>query len=173
VSGVRVYVPATVGALQVLLERRQLPPSTAFAVTPALREAYAVGDQEELEYVAFNVAARASLLLLDDDPGQPRRRVVVACDVPDDDVAVRPDVDRAAVALGVPVSLAAVASLHVDAAEAEAAVAAAAEAVIAADHGTDDAAFTVDEAEGHELLWYATQELEPLLSFFDPPSTGE
>jgi hypothetical protein len=38
-------------------------------------------------------------------------------------------------------------------------VRAAAAAVPAADEGDDDARFTVDGAEGHELLWYATQEL--------------
>jgi hypothetical protein len=41
-------------------------------------------------------------------------------------------------------------------------VAAAADSVIAADAGDDDAAFTVDSAEAHELAWYATQELEYL-----------
>ena len=33
-------------------------------------------------------------------------------------------------------------------------------ALAAADEGDDDARFTVDGAEGHELMWYATQELE-------------
>ncbi|NKY86043.1 DUF6912 family protein [Nocardia veterana] len=37
---------------------------TAFAVTPALREAYASGDEEELAEVAMGEAARASLRLL-------------------------------------------------------------------------------------------------------------
>ena len=34
---------------------------TAYAVTPALREWYAEGDAEELEYAALQEAARASL----------------------------------------------------------------------------------------------------------------
>jgi hypothetical protein len=34
--------------------------------------------------------------------------------------------------------------------------------VTAADAGDDDASFTVDSAEGHELAWYATQELQYL-----------
>ena len=38
-------------------------------------------------------------------------------------------------------------------------VAAAADAIAAADAGDDDASFTVDSAEAHELAWYATQEL--------------
>ena len=32
----------------------------------------------------------------------------------------------------------------------------------AADSGDDDARFVVDGAEGHELLWYASQELPHL-----------
>ena len=42
-------------------------------------------------------------------------------------------------------------------------VRAAADALPAADAGDEDASFTVDGAEGHELGWYATQEL-PYLS---------
>jgi hypothetical protein len=38
----------------------------------------------------------------------------------------------------------------------------AAEAIIAADAGDDDASFAVDSAEAHELAWYATQELQYL-----------
>ena len=52
--------------------------------------------------------------------------------------------------------------MHVDADDAEADVTAAAEALGAADMGDDDARFTVDGAEDHELLWYATQEIPHL-----------
>ena len=41
-------------------------------------------------------------------------------------------------------------------------VRAAAEALDAADAGDEDARFAVDGAEGHELAWYATQELSYL-----------
>ncbi|MCU1596261.1 MAG: uncharacterized protein JWO12_3653, partial [Frankiales bacterium] len=37
------------------------------------------------------------------------------------------------------------------------------DAVIEADLGSEDAAFRVEQAEGHELQWYATQEIGPLL----------
>jgi hypothetical protein len=160
---VRVYIPATLGTLAELLGTTRIPPGTGFAVTPALREWYAEGDLEELEYAALTEAARASLRLLDADPSVPRRRVVLAVDVADADVAWAPDLDRAAVQVGAPIPLKAVASAHVDDPAAEPAVAAAADAVIAADLGSDDAQFLVDEAEGHELLWYATQELPDLL----------
>ena len=53
--------------------------------------------------------------------------------------------------------------MHVDADDAEADVAAAADALGAADTGDDDAQFTVDGAEDHELLWYATQEIPHLI----------
>lgn len=158
----RVYVPATMRTVERLLADRRLPPCTAFAVTPALREWYARGDLEELEYAALTEAARASLRLLDADPDAPRRRVVIAADVPDPDVAPV-DGERAAVRVGAAVPLSAVASAHVDDPVAEPVVATAAEAVLEADLGGEDARFAVDEAEGHELLWYATQELAALL----------
>jgi hypothetical protein len=60
------------------------------------------------------------------------------------------------------VPLAGLASAHIDDAEAGPDVRAAADALEAADAGDDDARFTVDGAEGHELGWYATQELSYL-----------
>jgi hypothetical protein len=35
--------------------------------------------------------------------------------------------------------------------------------VLEADLGSEDAQFVVDQAEGHELAWYATQEIGALL----------
>jgi hypothetical protein len=35
--------------------------------------------------------------------------------------------------------------------------------VVEADLGSLDAAFRMEQAEGHELQWYATQEIGPLL----------
>ena len=58
-----------------------------------------------------------------------------------------------------PVMLADVVSGHVDADGRGADIDAAAAALPAADAGDSDAKFVVDSAEGHELLWYATQEL--------------
>ncbi len=48
---------------------------------------------------------------------------------------------------------------HVDATDAAPDIEAAAAALPAADAGDGDAQFIVDSAEGHELLWYAAQEL--------------
>ena len=82
--------------LRALLVARALTaaPFTAFAVTPGLREWYIGGDSEELEYAAMSDAARASLRLIDADPSAARRRVVLACDVPEAAVTVHDDLDR-------------------------------------------------------------------------------
>lgn len=158
----RVYLPSTLPALAAALRAGEIgpAPATGYAVTPALREWYASGDLEELEYVALMEAARASLRLLAADPGAPARRVVLAGEVPDEQIGRSDDqVHPAAVLVLSPVPMAAVAAGHVDAPDAADDVRAAVTALAAADDGDDDAKFTVDGAEGHELLWYATQEL--------------
>jgi hypothetical protein len=159
----RVYLPSTLPALADVLREGAVGPAPlhGFAVTPALREAYASGDEEELEYVAMLAAARESLRLLRADPAAPRRRVVLAADAEATWTAY--DDEPAAVVITDAIPLAAVASGHVDDEEAEADVAVAADAIAAADAGDEDAEFTVDGAEGHELAWYATQELKTLI----------
>ncbi|MGY1762900.1 DUF6912 family protein [Geodermatophilus sp. SYSU D00779] len=166
----RVYLPATTNVLRTLVDEGRLTgPLTAFAVTPGLREFYALSDagadEEELEYAALLAAARASLRLVDVDPSAARRRVVLAADVPDSAVAEveDPDADRGAVRITGDIALAEVASAHVDGAEAEDDVRAAVDVVLEADLGSEDAQFVVDQAEGHELAWYATQEIGTLL----------
>ncbi|WP_330234324.1 hypothetical protein OHA40_22410 [Nocardia sp. NBC_00508] len=158
---------------------------TAFAVTPALREAYASGDDEELGEVAMAEAARASLRLLaaereaigesedipeSDHPddaapltgGSPvYRRAVVAADVTG--AKLRPDLDDAVVRLAGPISYQQIASVHVDLADAEPQVAKAVDVVDAADLGDTDAEFVLGDAEDHQLAWYAAQELPFLL----------
>ncbi|MFI8089912.1 DUF6912 family protein [Streptomyces sp. NPDC086080] len=166
----RVYVPLTLPGLAEAYRTGRLGdgPFVAYAVTPVLREWYVSDDIEELEYAALSRAALASLRLLAADAGAPRRRVVVAVDVSDG--AARTDPDRGLdpatlgeVRVAGPVRLAEAAAVHVDAQDAEADVAAAADALPAADGGDDDAQFAVDGAEDHELLWYATQEIPSLV----------
>ena len=161
----RVYLPSTLSELRHLLDNGVVgdPPLPGYAVTPALREWYAEGDLEELEYAAMTLAARASVRLLDADQDAVRRRVVVVAEVPDDVVTVAPHVDRAAVKVADPVPLRLVQAVHVDDPSAVPDVTVAADAVIEADLGSEDAAFRVEQAEGHELQWYATQEIGPLL----------
>jgi hypothetical protein len=158
----RVYLPATLPGLAGLLRKAEIGPAPlrAFAVTPMLREAYASGDLEELEYVAMTQAARASLRLLAADPDAPRRRVVLAADVPDENIGHNGGFSEPTVVeVSEPVPLARVVAGHVDDLLAVPDVAKAAAALHAADSGDDDARFVVDGAEGHELLWYASQEL--------------
>ncbi len=166
----RVYLPATTTVLRTLVDQGALPgPHTAFAVTPLLRRFYelsdAEADLEELEYAALLAAARASLRLIDIDPTAARRRVVVAADVPDS--AVRPiddpDTDRGAARVETDIRVRDVASAHIDGADAEDDVRAAVNVVLEADLGSEDAQFVVDQAQGHELAWYANQEMGPAL----------
>jgi hypothetical protein len=170
----RVYVPLTLPGLAEAYKAGELGggPLVAYAVTPALREWYLSDDIEELEYAALSRAALASLRLLAADAGAPRRRVVVAVDVPDGAATADPDRGLDPAALGEvrvagSIRLAKAASVHVDAGDAEADVAAAADALEAADGGDDDAQFVVDGAEDHELLWYATQEIPNLVGLGD------
>src|ERR1700757_3007783 len=84
----RVFLPSTLPALADALRAGQVGsgPVPGFAVTPSLREAYASGDEEELEYAALTEAGRASRRMLADDPPAPPRRVVLAAEIPADQV---------------------------------------------------------------------------------------
>jgi hypothetical protein len=169
----RVYVPTTLNALAKAQAEGSLgtAPLQAYAVTPALREWYLSDDIEELEYAALVRAAQSSLRLLAGDDEAPRRRVVLALDVPDHEVALHNDAELAdpaalgAVALSEAPVLAKAAAVHADADDAEVRedVTAAVAAIAAADAGDEDARFVVDGAEDHELLWFATQEISGLL----------
>lgn len=170
-EAMRVYVPSTLPGLARILAEGQIGPAplTAFAVTPALREWYVSGDLEELEYAALTEAARASLRMLNADAKAPARRVVLAVDVADDQVVRAPEegpggasTPPAEVRITEPVPLRRIASGHVDDGVAEPDIVAARDAVPDADAGDEDARFIVDCAEGHELMWYATQELKYL-----------
>jgi hypothetical protein len=164
---VRVYVPSTLPAVAGLLRTGEIhgSPVRGFAVTPSLREWYSSGEIEELEYVAMMNAARASLRLLAADPDAPRRRVVLAAEVPDRQVTASAGFDEPGlVEIGSPVALRDIVSGHVDEPGAASEIGAAVLALPAADDGDDDARFVVDGAEGFELLWYASQELGDLTS---------
>jgi microcystin degradation protein MlrC len=160
----RVYLPYTLPALaRLLADNQTAAPVRGYAVTPALREWYSSGDEEELEYVALTQAARASLRLLLADPQAPGRRVVLAAEVPGEQVSGVAGFDEPAlVEIKVAVRVRDVVSGHIDDPGAAADVRAAVAALPDADGGDDDARFVVDGAEGHELGWYATQELQHL-----------
>ncbi|MEU3879769.1 DUF6912 family protein [Streptomyces californicus] len=166
----RVYVPLTLSGLAAAHGAGEVGPGplTAYAVTPGLREWYVSDDIEELEYAALNRAAAASLRMIAGTPDEARRRVVVAVDVLDGAAVADPDQGLSAASLGevriaAALPLAKAAAVHVDADDAEKDVAAAAAALGAADLGDDDARFTVDGAEDHELLWFGVQEIPQLI----------
>ena len=160
---VRVYLPTTLPLLRGWLLAVTTPTGlTGFAVTPGLREWYAEGDAEELEWAASVLAGRASLRLLASDPAAPCRRAVLAVEVPEGDVAPLDDLERGAVRVARPVPLADWAAGLVDEEAARPVIVAAADSIDAADLGDDDAEFLVSEAEDAELLWWATQELAGL-----------
>jgi hypothetical protein len=175
---IEVYIPATLAMLQRLVADGSLWPvnGTAFALTPALREAYAEGDDDELAEVARREAALASLRLLaaegsdegtagDRGTALPPRRAVLAAEVDFDESGAqyRPDLDDAVVRLGEPVTLDQVVAAYVDNAAAEPDVVKAMEVIDAADLGDEDADLVVGDALDHDLAWYANQELPFLL----------
>ncbi len=158
----RVYIPATLSMLERLVDDGSIQPlsGTAFAVTPALRESYAHGDDEELGEVAIGEAALASLRLLAAEPGaRPRRAVLIA----DAEANPRPDLDDAVVRIDGPVGLDQVAAAYVDNAAAEPAVQAAIAVIDEADLGDEDAELTVGDAQDHDLAWYDRSELPFLI----------
>jgi hypothetical protein len=167
----RVYIASTLRALDEAYHAGEFGPPllVGYAVTPALREWHAAGDDEELEYAAMTQAARASVGLLAADPTAPRRRVVVACEigaVPPADGTV--EVGDARLDLHVAIPWSSVAAVHLDSGEAAAVVGAAADNWDAAQNGDEDAVFVLDSCEGEDLLWYATQEVPDLLAAAGP-----
>jgi hypothetical protein len=172
----RIYIPSTFPLLDLACHAGELGPAplTAYAVTPALREWFAVSDDEELEYAAMAQAARASVGLLAADPEASRRRVVVACEVsaiPPADGTVQ--LGDARLELHVVIPWTAVAAVHLDAESAIEVVAKAAASWAVAQGDTanpdhDEAVFALDSCEGEDLLWYATQEIPDLLAAEGP-----
>ncbi|GAB7193268.1 hypothetical protein NUM3379_39770 [Kineococcus sp. NUM-3379] len=174
---VRVYLPSTLSSLrsvvagdgEVVLAQA---PVQVHGVTHALREWYVDADprelEEELEYAASSDAAERSLHLLAADPTAPRRRVVLALDVPQDALTASPPLSmsgtgRSAVLLTRDIPRACLVSVHVDDEEAVDDVTAAVDNLDAAAAGDEDARFSVEAAEGHELLWYDATEVDDLL----------
>ncbi|WP_159940628.1 MULTISPECIES: hypothetical protein [unclassified Nocardiopsis] len=145
-----VFLPSTIPALARLLEEGRLEgaPLTAFAADPGPGE-----DAEEAEYEAMYTAAEESLTLLAADPDAPRRRVVLAANMPDHVVEragrTGEGVVRVRVTGAVPYKK--LASAHVDD---DAAAGDVAEAVRDRASGA---------AEEHELMWFAVQELRHLV----------
>lgn len=166
----RLYLPATLPRLARWLDAGEAqldaggPGQLAFAVTPTLREWYHDADLDELEHAAQLAAAAGALELMAADPEAPRRRLVIAADLDDALVTLAADRGRAAVTTTVTIPRKQWGSALVDGVDAVPVVEAAVTHLTAAKSGDDDAQFALDEAEAHELGWYAVQELRYLLS---------
>ncbi len=192
-GGVRVYAALAPHQLAEVLSAGHLPDGApVHAVTAALREQVTDGDEEELELAALLDAADSSLRLIagtagtsgtsgtsstDGGPG-PARRLVLAGDVPGASVRQRPvgDGDPAEAVTRVeptaPLGLRAVVSAHVDEAEAEPDVAAAAAALRGADAGDEAAGSVVESARDRDLLWYDASELAALAAELGSRGSG-
>ena len=161
----RVYPPATFGMLASLEENKLIHARNgwAFAATDALHDFFTSGDEEEIEAVAFDDAALASirLLAIGDEERHPHRRVVISADVTN--ATADPEMGESVVRLAGPVKLEDVAAIHVDIAEAEQATAKAIEVVDAADLGDEDAELTVGDAQDNYMAFYDPSELPVLV----------
>ncbi|AHI22015.1 DUF6912 family protein [Corynebacterium vitaeruminis] len=164
----RVYIPATFALLQELSENGAITARSGygFAVTPALREWFTEGDEEDFSEIAFDDASRASLRLLaiGDEERFPHRRVVVSVDVPDENVTLEPNLGEAVVSLKpAQVGFDAVAAIHVDVEASEGATAKAIASVDAADLGDEEAELAVGDALDNFMAWYDPSELGVLV----------
>ena len=160
----RVYIPATFAMLKELDADGEIHARSGwgFAATPALVEFFTSGDEEEIEAVAFDDAALASLRLLaiGDEPDFPHRRVVISADV---DATPQPDMGESVVKLSEAITREDVAAIHVDIAAAEEATKKATELIDAADLGDQDAELAVGDAQDNYLAFYHPDELSFLV----------
>jgi hypothetical protein len=154
----RAYVPVHRRSLhEFVADGRLAGPRDACAVTPALRDWYAEGDDEDLEYAAQSRAADLSLALIAEDADP--RRIVLAVDVP---FELDPGVDDlVGVTITGAVVLSDVAAVLIDAPAAIPAVVAAIEALTRSIAEVPPEVEVLDE---HELAWYAPEELNDLVS---------
>ena len=156
----RVYIPATFAMLKELEADGEIHARSGwgFAATPALVEFFTSGDEEEIEAVAFDDAALASLRLLaiGDEPDFPHRRVVISADV---DAVPQPDMGESVVKLSEAIVREDIAAIHVDIAAAEDATKKATELIDAADLGDQDAELAVGDAQDNYLAFYHPDEL--------------
>jgi len=166
----RIYLPSTLSGVRTALRDGSFAALSAvgFAVTDPLRGEYPDWSEEDLEYLAMQDASRASLrLLAGSAESEPPLRVVIAADVADESLTPRPEADRAVIKVDGRIDWSQVASVHVDGADAGAAVREAAAVIDAADLGDHDAEFALGSVEDFDLAWYAPGEIRYFLEEMD------
>ncbi|MFV0252327.1 MAG: DUF6912 family protein [Beutenbergiaceae bacterium] len=149
----RIYLPASVADLA----EQYLSPRAIHLVSANLRSAHPDEGEEDLEVVAFLLAADTSLTQLgrQDIPA----RVVIAADVAPSHVAIADGPDPTAAALTTRLPWSAVVSIHVDDPD----DAEAAQTLRAAIEGHADAQ---EAAADLDLLWFDVSERQPLRALF-------
>lgn len=163
----RIYLPATFSLLKKCAEDGEFPAQGdwAFALTDAFRDFFDSGDEEEIELIAFDSAAEASLrLLAAGDSELPHRRVVISADVPEAHCTPDPEMGEPVVKLDPAViNVRDFAAIHMDVAAAEEATAKAIELIDAADLGDEDAELAVGDAQDNLMAYYDADELNALV----------
>lgn len=157
----RVYVPSSLARLREVLVAGGVGPAPilAHAVTDDVRSALADLGEEEWEYAVLSAAAQDSLGLIDSEDA-PRRVVVVA---EAESVVPVDGAESSLVEVAEVVPLRKIVAVHVDSEDAAEDVAAGRDAWAAAQAGDDEAAVVVERCLGHELGWFATQEIGELV----------
>lgn len=143
----RIYVPSTLTRIR---RDESVEATVVHAVTPGLARALPEEDDEGLEYAAFLASADASVSLLATDLAAPRRRVVVVAELAAEAAIPAPGGLPSLVVTNRTIRWRDVVSVHVDDAEAEADVTAAA-------LGDAEA---LDRSADRDLLWYDATELD-------------
>lgn len=158
----RVYIPSSTSRLRDLLVAGGVGPAPvlAHAVTDAVRSGLADAGEEEWEYAALTAAAQDSLALMVE--GDRPRRVVVVAEA--DTVTPVLGAEESLVEVDEVVALRRIVAVHVDSEEAEADVAAAAQAWPRARDGDEAALRSVERCLDHEPGWFATQEIGDLVA---------
>ncbi|AZA12921.1 DUF6912 family protein [Corynebacterium choanae] len=166
----RVYIPATFSRLATLHDTGMLPAAGGwgFAATKALHDFFTSGEDEEIEMVAIDEAARAVFRLLQTESDYaPLRRVVIAADLPESQVVPAPEHGEAVVQLSpATVSLDQIACIFIDHEASEPLVEKAIAAIDAADLGDEDAELVVGDALELLMGWYVPAELDDLIATY-------